>query len=283
MGQSGMAISRIVVSDEKPQCLLCQYTHDVSKDDFANSLRAVVGQYGLQNSACHWVLHSNDYRVLQIDRPKVPASEYNAAAQWLIKDMVDFPVESAVLDTFLPASQITNQSDKLYVVVAQRDYLASFKAVLDQANLDVVSITIKEMAMRNVLAWLGDEPIALFQMDEARSLLLIVESGNITMMRTINVGLRQIDEQQVGADRILEEVERSIKYYSQQLRQSAPQKIYLAPLPETYQALCSQLQQSNIQPFDLRKLIDFGPDVDGSAAVKAFNSIGAALTIEKNA
>ncbi len=280
MGQSGMALSRVVSSGDQLLCPLCMYTHDVTKEDFATSLKAVTEQSGLQGSDCHWVLHSNDYRVLLIDRPQVPETEYTAAAQWLIKDLIDYPVESAVLDTFLPSSQIPGQDNKLYVVVAQREYLASFKAIIDQAGLNVVSITIKEMAMRNVLSLCGDEPTALLQVDQSRSSLLVVENKQITMMRTINVGLNQLNDPQSGVTPILEEVERSVKYYTQQLRQSAPKVIYHTPLPAEASAVSNGLAEAKITPLDLRRWLTFSDDIQADAINEAFSSIGANFITE---
>lgn len=279
MGQTGLAISRIVYSGEQITCPLCQFTHGVSKDDFANGLKAVVEQYGLAQSDCHWVLHGNDYRVLLIDKPQVPESEYAAAAQWLIQDMIDFSPESAVLDTFQPASGLPGQDNKLYVVVAQREYLASFKSLIDEAGLNAVSITIREMALRNVLQ-LFDGPIALLQLDDSRSSLMVVDRGMITMMRTINIGLRQVDSGQADAARIHEEIERSLKYYGQQLRQAAPQATYVSPLPAEYAELSTALQGLNLPTLDLRQKIQFADSVTDTEISHAFASLGAAVMQE---
>lgn len=277
-GQEGLVVSRVVASGEQWACPFSQFSRCVSQDDFAKTLQAVVEQYGLAGSYCHWVLHPNDYRVLLIDRPKVAPEEFNAAAQWLIKDLIDFSPDQAVLDSFLPAEQLPGMDDKLYVVVAQRDYLQANKQLLDRAGLEVRSITIREMALRNLLITINESSVALLLLGAARSNLIVINDQQITMMRSINIGLRQYDAGQLDIMRINEEIERTLKYYTQQLRQTAPSRTLIAPLPQEYSALAQTLGEAGFAEFDLQQVVQMSDDIDTDTRSQAFCSLGAALT-----
>lgn len=276
-GQDGLAISRLVASGDQWACPFSQFSHCVTQDEFQKKLHAVVEQYGLSGSSCHWVLHPNDYRLLLIDKPSVAPEEYNAAAQWLIKDLIDFSPEQAVIDSFLPAEQLPGMENKLYVVVARRDYLQPNKRLLDEAGLQVASITVQEMALRNVLMGAPVASSALLLLGGSRSSLMVVDNGQITLQRTINLGLRQIDAGQLDAARIIEEITRSLKYYTQQLRQAAPAQTFIAPLRDEYQSLAQDLAQAGYAEFDLTQIIQFSAEIDADTRAQAFCSIGAGL------
>ncbi|MDF1795226.1 MAG: hypothetical protein P1U63_01685 [Coxiellaceae bacterium] len=279
IGQEGMSLVRLLAEGDKGEkivCPLCQYTRGISQEEFAKSLNNTVEQLGLAGSDCCWVLHANDYRMLMIDRPKVPPTEYAAAAQWLIKDMIDFPAESAVLDAFEPASSLTSQNNKLHVVVAQKEYLKSFKKVIDESGLNLVKITIQEMALRNLMALGDQQPAALLQVGDSRSLIMATENQQIAMMRTINLGLRQLDAGQQEPSRMIEEEQRSLKYYVEQLRQKPPEVTYFAPLLQSHAELAATLSAASIQSFDISKYCEFTGQVSPDEQSRAFSCLGAA-------
>ncbi|MDF1654120.1 MAG: hypothetical protein P1U34_03320 [Coxiellaceae bacterium] len=276
IGQEGMSLVRLVAEGEKIVCPLCQFTRGVSQEDFAKALNSTVEQYGLKGSDCCWLLHAHDYRMLLIDRPQVPPSEYVAAAQWLIKDMIDFPSESAVLDAFEPASTLTSQQNKLHVVVAQKEYLKSFKAVIDESGLNLVKITIQEIALRNLMELSEQQPAALLQLGDSRSLIMATEKQQIAMMRTINLGSRQLDAGQQEPSRLIEEEQRSLKYYVEQLRQKPPEATYFAPLLQSSAELAATLSAASIMPFDVSTYCDFTGQVSADELSRAFTCLGAA-------
>ncbi|MDF1760059.1 MAG: hypothetical protein P1U40_05950 [Coxiellaceae bacterium] len=276
IGVDGMSLVRLVADGEKVICPLCQFTRGISQEEFSKTLNSTVEQLGLAGSDCCWVLHANDYRMLLIDRPQVPPTEYAAAAQWLIKDMIDFPAESAVLDAFEPASSLTSQKNKLHVVVAQKEYLKSFKQVIDASGLNLVKITIQEIALRNLMALSEQQPVALLQLGDSRSLIMATDHQQIAMMRTINLGLRQLESGQQEPSRLIEEEQRSIKYYIEQLRQKTPEVTFFAPLKQANAELAATLSAASIIPFDLSAYCEFTGQVSPDEQSQAFACLGAA-------
>ncbi len=276
VGQDGMALVRLVRDGDTVQCPISQFTRGISQQDFADSLNSTVEQFGLKGADCVWVLHPNDYRLLTIDRPSVPPSEYAAASQWLIKDLIDYPVESAVLDAFEPASSLTSQKNKLNVVVAQREYLKTFKSVIDEAGLNVVKITIQEIALRNLLMLSEKQPAAMLKIGDSRSLIMVCEQDLIIMMRTINLGLRQIESGQQDSARLIEEEQRSLRYYAEQLRQKKPEAIYVAPLLQANAELIAALNAAMIETFNIDQYCQFAGEVSADDKARVLGCLGAA-------
>ncbi|MDZ7748253.1 MAG: hypothetical protein U5K43_04970 [Halofilum sp. (in: g-proteobacteria)] len=72
------------------------------------------------------MLAPGEYQLLQIEAPPVPAAEMRRAASWRVRELIDFPVDQAVVDTFDPpeAAQQRGQAQRRDVAVARRSVIA---------------------------------------------------------------------------------------------------------------------------------------------------------------
>src|SRR5687768_16775723 len=62
------------------------------------SLERIAKEFGAGRFQCVTLLPRNEYQIVLVDAPSVPADEVKAALRWRIKDMIDYPVDEATVD-----------------------------------------------------------------------------------------------------------------------------------------------------------------------------------------
>ncbi|MDP1756630.1 MAG: hypothetical protein Q8L38_04170, partial [Pseudohongiella sp.] len=79
------------------------------------SLARMVEEQGLANAACSCVLSPRDYNVYLVEAPQVEPDEISSAVRWKVKDLLDMPIEDAVIDVFpVPEEAFKGRNKMLY-------------------------------------------------------------------------------------------------------------------------------------------------------------------------
>jgi len=188
-------------------------------------LQQFVHSHGLQGEESVYVLPAAAYRLFLIDKPNVPETEIANAAKWLVRDLIDYPIEDAVIDTFeIPSSE---QKAKMYLVVIKIALLEGIIKLLEESGLQVQKIAIAETALSTLLMQsIKDEAVALLYVDEKISRLMISKQGAIHMVRDIG----EIDlSRQDHWDRLVQGVQRSFEFYQITLAGTRPVRFLLSP------------------------------------------------------
>ena len=81
---------------KRPEIKLCE-SFRIEQSE-ADALSRLAQSRGLKCYRCAILLGENDYRMVQLDAPAVPAEERVQALRWRLKDVVDFPVDDAAID-----------------------------------------------------------------------------------------------------------------------------------------------------------------------------------------
>ena len=88
--------------------------------------------------------------MLKVEAPTVPNEELKAAIPWCIQDMIDFPVEQAVIDYYpLPNFDLPGRGRTIMVTVIQSEIIYDYTRYCEQAGLALKVIDIQELALRN--------------------------------------------------------------------------------------------------------------------------------------
>ncbi len=238
------------------------------------------------------------YNLIQIDPPDVPEGEFREAVRWQIKDLLDFPAEQAVVDTF---SASASQSQELsFAVAASQERVWQVVHALRDADLDIAAIDIPELALRSLVSLLPDDDrgLALLSLWKDSGLITIVRNGELCMARRINLGVQELvaaadpatevdgveisEAQQNILDAVILEIQRSLDYYESSVSRQSVSTVYIAPLSDPIPGLQSYLDSylaPEIQPLQLAQLLEDCtlPDSELSHCLSA---IGAALRTE---
>lgn len=252
-------------------------------------LARMVAEQGLTKAMCNLVLSPRDYNVYLIEAPQVESDEISSAVRWKIKDLLDMPVEDAIIDVFqLPEDAFQGRNKMLYAVAASRPQVEQMINMVDRAGLTLQSIDIPEMAMRNISKQFIDDSngLAFVSLKESGSTLNITRNGQLYLARRINTRvaadvMAQNDWEMVR-DRLALEIQRSLDYFESQVGQSPVARIMIAPRERDTEAMMSALSDALAVPVGLVDFIHEMPAQEGiSLDIKGANMmvIGAAMRI----
>lgn len=273
----------------RPVLSLCEtYRREGSLEHTMARLRRERGLDGFRVTA---LMPSGQYQLLQVDAPDVPAAEVPAALRWRLKDLVDFPVESAVVD----AMAIPNgeggaaRKSQVFAVVARAESVRQHAEPLQRSGLSLDAIDIHENAQRNVCT-LFERPgraVALLAFDESAGMLTVTAGGELCLARRIDVslaGLAEVDEADrlAAYDRITLELQRSLDHFDRQFAFATLDRLLVTgvgPVVGLRDTLAENLDVP-AELLDLAEVIDFPsiPELRATARqAQCLPGIGAAL------
>lgn len=230
--------------------------------------RVLRDDHKLRKESCCCVLPPDFYQVLLIDKPDVKPTEYRAAAFWQAKEMLQTPIEDCLVDIFLPSEKISAHNDKLYVVIANKPYVELLVENFEAMDMTVAKITIREFALRNVVAEQSEKkPIAILTSDTSGYLIVVISDNDILFARRI-----QLD--------VASELYRSLEYYTTALRQPVLPELYVENVDEStlseIKTLLESLEYSMNTVFLRNLLSDYQIQCD-SLSLNGIYALGAAL------
>lgn len=101
---------------------LLHVEHLPAAEQPAQQLRERLGTLGYQGLPCRALMARGSYQFLLTDAPNVPAEELGDALRWRIKDLINMPVNEAVVDAFFLPDSCTRAGNRLsYAAVARHN------------------------------------------------------------------------------------------------------------------------------------------------------------------
>lgn len=187
-------------------------------------LPALVEELGLAGVNCSCVLAPKDYNIYLVEAPEVEPDEMRSAVRWKIKDLLDMPIEEAVIDVFpLPEDALRGRSPMIYAIAANKARVEQMIDVVDRAGMTLDAIDIPEMAMRNLTSAFADDSngLAFIALKQSGSTMNLSHQGQLYLTRRINTpvaadALLQ-DDWEGLRDRLALEIQRSLDYYESQM------------------------------------------------------------------
>jgi MSHA biogenesis protein MshI len=284
-GREGFAVGHATTGgrDEPPRLHAADQFAAADADILASQLADWVDDHGVKGVGVHAVLAPGEYHVLQIDAPPVAATEMRQAAAWRVRELIDFPIDQAVIDTFDPPSGIQRGSQRVNVVVAHRAVIADRVDQLERTGLSVETIDIAELAQGQVSKRLPDEDgHALLALDEAEGLITVYRADEQYLARTLGTGRAPLASDDTGraGESILLEVQRSLDYFESTLAQSGLTTLYLFPPEEGLTTFAATAQDNlasvDCHPFELGDVVRVEAEPHHSDAT-TLRAVGAAL------
>ena len=247
----------------RPEILLCESFHKEGSD--GETLKRLRRELELDRYHCMTMLQPRDYRLLPVDAPNVPAAEVKTALRWAIKDLVDFPVETAMVDAVhVPGVAASGRPAQMLAVVARNELIAATVQPFNDAGIDLSIIDIPELAQRNLAACMeeGGRGLALLCIDENGALLTFTAGGELYQSRVIDITQREFES---GAnaeelfDRLALELQRSLDHFDRQFRSVAIQRVVISQV-SSGERLVEYLNSNLTIPvsmLDLEQVVDF--------------------------
>lgn len=214
--------------------------HDFER--LAPSLQRLVRQRDLRQVPCTAVLGSGDYSLILVDAPDVPPSEIRAAMRWQVKELIDFHIDDAVIDVFDVPARDGRSGRRLYTVAARRGKVVQLIDFLTAAGLNLNTIDIPELALRNLAARLPEDigGVALIAFERDHGLMTVTRQGALYFSRRVDCGSERLaaalaeDGGSSALKSLLDgltiEIQRSLDFYERHFSQPAIAGIVLAPV-----------------------------------------------------
>ncbi len=171
-------------------------------------LSALVKTQHLEDYDCHILLTPEQYRTLSIEAPPVPPEELKQAINWRIADLIDYPVDQAVLDFYyLPDSNRTNTPKMLEVIVCNSLQTSTLSQLCQDAGLNVKVIDIQETALRNLATLLPEnqQGVAVLHLQQFSGYIIIEKAGAIHLSRKFEHGYGRLTGQMYDEQTLLQE------------------------------------------------------------------------------
>lgn len=199
--------------------LNCMFLPSVGQEEQSEALQKWVEQNNLEKNPCTVLAAAEDYQIFPLERPDVSKDELNAAISWKIKDLLTFPIEAAVIESFdMPASE-KNSTKMMNVVASQVSTVQDYVDVVTASGLKLEMLDIPELSLSALLAASdqGEDCIALLSFYDGEGMLAIYKNEDLYVQRDVRLGLRHLKARDSDDsdlfDRILLELQRSMDYF----------------------------------------------------------------------
>jgi MSHA biogenesis protein MshI len=252
-----------------------RWTADEPWDDPFATLRGLKERLRAEPHRLVLLLQRGQYQLLPMEAPAVPPEDWRQAARWQIRQMVDYPVESASIDILAIPAHVTQRGQaSLITVAAPREPLQRVVDAAQEAGLPLSAIDIPETALRNICGSL-EEPgrgQALLHLGETHSALVVTAGGELLLARSMDVSLAQLthddaDIRQQAFERASLELQRTLDSVERVFNQVSLSRVLVAPAAAAHDFLSyvRDLVYVPVLPLELGDVLDLS-DVPAFAA-----------------
>ncbi|SNS82564.1 MSHA biogenesis protein MshI [Noviherbaspirillum humi] len=239
-------------------------------------------------------IDAGTYQMLPVEAPNVPKNELKSAIFWLIRDMIDFPIDNAIVDVLNIPSTGEGRKQIMYAIVAQSSQVRTMQERFEVAKLPLKAIDVPELAQRNIAA-LAEQPgraLVMLAFDARGALLTFTAGGELYLARRFDVSSAELTIADAATtdqlfEKIALEVQRSLDHFRRQFASLPISRFFLVPgeaeLDELLRYLAENLDL-NPELLELSTVFDFSA-VPHLAARKLqarfFTSLGLSLRVEQ--
>ncbi len=288
----------------RPTLELCVFEDCSSPSEASRALASAVRANNLRGAPCVGLLRPALYSLRQIDAPAVQPHEMRHAARWSIKDLIEFPVEDAVVDVFGVPAAAGSKTKRIYVVATPSSVIRDMVDTIEDAGLSLFAIDITELALRNLAALLPEDQrgMALMFLSGEAGVLTITQRGKLYLARRLHSDLELIaesDSYEFGDDKpeqseeseqliksLLLETQRSLDYYEHQSEQGAVSAFVLVPGEVSLAGLRRYLSENllvEVSMLDLNEVLRSSHHLSQPLQARCLTAIGGALRPEDEA
>ena len=296
----GVCVAHIDRTEGAPALGVCDYKPYFNKEELADVLNALVATHGLKGAYCTTVMEPGSYTLHLVDAPNVEPAEMRAAIRWRVKELIDFPVDDAVIEVFdVPGRNLRGQGGRMiYVVVAKASDIKRRIEMIEGAGMKLGIIDIPELALRNVASLLHEdsEGIAILHMGRHGGLITLTRQETLYLARSINIGIERLhllrmqdrSANKSGAmqamenalDSIVLEIQRSLDYYERHCSNPSITKVAVTPLDDEIPGFINRISTNlgaEVKPLNLDQHLQSFVLLNGEMQRNCLYTIGAAL------
>lgn len=278
----------------KPK-LAFAHVEQLKLDDGAG-LKRLALQLGIKSYPSNLALNTEQYQVLQVDKPNMPENEVQNALVWKVKGLIDYPVSDATVRGIdVPSDpQQPNRSPFMFAICTKNSLLGDLTNRLMDAGFLLKSVDVQVLAQRNIAALLEQDNrvIVLVSLSARGCLVTFTAQGELYHARFVELDRGYLYDQlgdlfTSNLERLVLELQRSLDSFDRQFPYLSVQRIMICPDANAAR-LVADLKNSlylPVETFDLADIVDFPEGKDFYSLEKQsmlLPALGAALRSEEN-
>jgi len=254
-------------------------------------LTKVVAAYGIKGRAAAITLSPGSYTLLQIERPPVEDDELVAAARWRVKNMLDYPVDEAVLQVFdAPQPNERQRSPMLNVVAAPARAVREQVGIVRKAGLVPQKVTVAEFALRDLVSPGGESAPAVTIFLTARAgMIQVTRNREIYLSRRLDYGLssvKPVDVLATGIHNTLPlELRRTVDYFDSHFSAGNIRRILAGPAEDNFMSFMRQAAEVvglDVAPLELNAELHRAASKSSDYGLpEAYFALGGALSLQQ--
>lgn len=237
-GPSGRRME-LIVNDEQA----------VEQQNYARAIEILLQRYqrlNLKHAPTQVVLSPRLVSQTTVDKPALSDDEIALALPWTLKDLIDIPAGDMVADFYESPVQFVGR-EKIQAVAVQKSWLTQVLQPLHAAKLAVRGVVNEDIALCALLGPEQATTVVVSQYEQQQAQLLLVKDNGLVVSRQLKPLQSVLDGSQIDnleVEDLAIELQRSLDYFSGQLRQAPLQQALLA-VPGNHSAeVGAHLQQS---------------------------------------
>lgn len=286
----GLGLAHVVGVDDHARLAGCAF---LEGDPLTcrDSLQEDIKRRGLVRSRGVGALAFGSYGLFQLAPPPVPDAELREAVRWQVKDLIDYPLDEAIVDVFrVGADSRRENARNAYVVAARKSVVQQQVQLMRHARLKIDAIDIPELCLRNLAVRLPEDArgVSLLYLGVDSGVVVVCRGGRLQLARDIPFGTAALSgraepggfgdpEERLGL--LALDIQRSLDFYESSFRQTPVAALYLLPTTPPLPDLLPELQSrlgTPVNPFVLGDVLDGEPE-ELRRAERCLLAVGAAL------
>ena len=209
------------------------------KNEQLEHLKEWVAAQNLEGVSCHVVLSESQYKTFPVEKPPVEDAEVAEAVRWKIKDLLDYPLDEAVIDVYaFPNDALRGRAEQVSVVACRSSVVKSIVNLIEQADLTLETIDVMDLALGNLAARVienENQSAALLYLRAGGGLIVLTKGDTLYFARHFDFSLEalnDVERQDSVIQHLALEVQRSFDYFDSQMAQVPPKVLHiLGPTP----------------------------------------------------
>lgn len=258
-------VARVDRTAARPAVRLCD-THP-HRGSEVETLRRLRNSLRVRSLRCTTLLGPGQYQFQLVEAPSVPPTELRQAVRWKLKDLLDYPVDSATVDVanVPPAPGGAARAQFVHAVSASNEQVGGRMRLFHEARVPLAAIDVPEMAQRNVAALFEERNrgLAMLAFDQRGGMLTFSAGAELYMSRHTDITLQQLtaaapEVRDQALERLVLELQRSIDHFDRQFSYVTLSRLLVAPVAVDglQQHLADNLYLP-VQTLDLAEVLDF--------------------------
>ena len=278
----GIAVAQVQTGNKNPgRILRSEFIQADGQDAQLQALKDWVHSNNLQKSPCVCLVADDDCDVYQVEKPEVEDSEMIQALTWKIRDLINYDLANAVVDSYPMPLSSKNKQQQVGVVAAREAVIRNYVASIKSSAMELTALDIHELARSNlqIVQHSGEQSLALLTLTAGKGLLSIYHDTDLYVSREFMIGVDQLaqvasDDEGV-LDALLLEIQRSLDYFESYYGMGTVSNLRIFPQLKATEKMAMYLQ--NLTNFDIDFIAIAGDDTDPGLEQNCFHAYCAAL------